>query len=442
MRQLLLIGLILILTGCGPDEDYQPLDTDMQLQEKLISLYGNTNELLLPSSNSLDEIPADPNNPLSNSKILLGKLLFHETAIALSPKKEISTGTYSCASCHHSKAGFQSGVIQGIAEGGAGFGLKGENRILTAGYDHTNADIQPIRSPTVLNTAFQEVMLWNGQFGGVGINKGTETEWTEATPKATNKLGFEGLETQAIAGLKVHRLEFDSKFIEDSPYKTLFDQAFPHLPVEARYTVQTAGLAIAAYERVVLSNKAPFQEWLKGNALAMDEESKKGALLFFGKAQCFECHSGPALNSMTFHAIGMKDLDHSPMIGTVDEATRKGRGGFTKNPADDYTFKTPTLYNLKDHNFFGHGSSFRTIREVLEYKNRAIAENGAVPKDKLSPLFTPLDLSAEDLDMLEAFLTNGLYDPDLDRYVPDEVLSGHCFPNSDEDSMKDLGCDA
>ena len=30
----------------------------------------------------------------------------------------------------------------------------------------------------------------------------------------------------------------------------------------------------------------------------------------------------------------------------------KGRGGFTKNAADEYKFKTPQLYNLKDHNFF------------------------------------------------------------------------------------------
>ena len=34
--------------------------------------------------------------------------------------------TYSCSSCHHAGAGFQSGLQQGIAEGGSGFGLKGE----------------------------------------------------------------------------------------------------------------------------------------------------------------------------------------------------------------------------------------------------------------------------------------------------------------------------
>ena len=41
---------------------------------------------------------------------------------------EESMNTYSCASCHHSLAGFQSGLRQGIAEGGIGFGMAGENR--------------------------------------------------------------------------------------------------------------------------------------------------------------------------------------------------------------------------------------------------------------------------------------------------------------------------
>jgi cytochrome c peroxidase len=38
------------------------------------------------------------------------------------------------------------------------------------------------------------------------------------------------------------------------------------------------------------------------------------------------------------------------------------------------------------------------------------------------------------------FIENALYDPYLERYVPDQVLSGNCFPNADAQSRLDLGC--
>jgi cytochrome c peroxidase len=59
--------------------------------------------------------------------------------------------------------GFKSGIRQGIGEGGVGF----DHRTVAAGVDPSTVDVQPVTSPTVLNTAYQEVMLWNGQFGNV-----------------------------------------------------------------------------------------------------------------------------------------------------------------------------------------------------------------------------------------------------------------------------------
>jgi cytochrome c peroxidase len=47
--------------------------------------------------------------------------------------------------------------------------------------------------------AYQDVMLWNGQFGGTGTNAGTEDNWTIDTPKEANNFGFQGVETQVIA---------------------------------------------------------------------------------------------------------------------------------------------------------------------------------------------------------------------------------------------------
>ncbi len=432
---------LLSAMSCASDDDYVSITPQSELELRLIELYGSKEAMTLPLSTDYNSIPSDVNNPITEAKVALGKLLFHETGLAKNPNMDESMNTYSCASCHHSKAGFQSGVKQGIGEGGVGFGVAGEGRHKDPIYLDSDMDVQPIRSPSVLNSAYQEVMLWNGQFGATGMNQGTEANWTVGTPKEKNNLGFEGVETQAIAGLDVHRLMVEEDFIFGSVYRDMFDAAFPDIAVEERYTNVTAGLAIAAYERTVLPNESPFQQWLRGNESALNASEMNGALLFFDKANCFACHSGPGLNGMDFHAIGMNDLSGNDVVNDVDDATKRGRGGFTGNPLDDYKFKTPQLYNLTDVGFFGHGGSFSTIREVVEYKNSAVKENTEVPQSALSPLFTQLNLTESEIDDIVAFLETALYDNNLSRYAPDELPSGNCFPNADDQSSIDMGCE-
>src|SRR5690606_22304682 len=134
------------------------------------------------------------------------------------------------------------------------------------------------------------------------------SQWKEETPLATNFLGFEGVETQAIAGLGVHRLNLDSTLLFQNGYKTMYDRAFPHVAAEDRYSLTQTGLAIAAYERTLLANQAPFQRFLRGEKGIMSDLQIEGALLFFGKAGGVSCHTGPALNSMDFYALGMGNL--------------------------------------------------------------------------------------------------------------------------------------
>ncbi len=398
----------------------------------------------MPDSDDYANIPQDPRNPLTKEKTELGQMLFHETGLALAPKHEFAAGTYSCASCHFAEAGFQAGRVQGLGDGGIGIGIKGEGRSRSIVYRNDEPDAQPFRSPTVLHVAYQKNMLWNGQFGATAMNEGTEANWTEDTPKAINHLGYEGTETQAIAGLGVHRQRVDGADEITRLYRDFFNAAFPDFDEEERYTEETAGLAIAAYERTLHSNEAPFQKWLRGDLTAMNDSEKRGALVFFESANCVDCHTGPALNSMEFHALGMNNLGDCPeeTFRADSELTdNRGRGAFTGNAEDDYKFKVPQLYNLADSPFYGHGSGFRTLKEVVEYKNNAVAENHRVPQEQLAEAFTPQNLTAAQIDDLTAFLTHALYDDNLRRYVPSSVLSGNCFPNNDPMSKSHLGCE-
>jgi len=428
-------------SSCATDQDdYVQTPLQSSLEKQIIELFGSKESLILPASNDYNIIPNDAKNSITKAKVELGKLLFHETFLGKNPKMDESMNSYSCASCHHAAAGFQSGLLQGIGEGGIGFGLRGEGRVKSSSYLERDLDVQPIKSPSILNVAYQDVMLWNGQFGAVGSNAGTEANWTVGTPKENNSLGFEGVETQAIAGIGVHRQLIDEDFIKSSSYKALFDVAFPNDTEDNCYTKLNAALAIAAYERTVLSNEAPFQLWLNGDDFAMSDDELQGARLFFDKGQCYTCHSGPGLNGMEFHALGMNDLAGENVLTVIDEATKKGRGGFTGNSEDDYKFKTPQLYNLKDVDFYGHGGSFTSVRDIISYKNEAAHENSDVSSNKLSSLFHPLNLTDEEVDLITLFVENSLYDPNLKRYQPVSLPSGNCFPNADSQSSIDMGC--
>ncbi len=442
---------LLLFTGCdGSDPIASSRDTPLDSAlEDALARAGGAESYLLPSSDDLEAIPQDPLNPLTREKVVLGQFLLHETNMAVNAKKADGTGMYSCASCHHAASGFQAGVPQGIGEGGIGFGRFGERRRRDPAYVPTDLDTQPVRSPTILNTAFQDVMLWNGQFGATGTNAGTESRWAAGTPIATNELGFQGLEIQAIAGLSVHRLVDGAATLYATvpEYRTLFDAAFPERPAGERATPETAGLAIAAYERTLLADRAPFQRWLRGETAAMSSAQKRGAVVFFAEANCSTCHGGPALStgangSTEFHAVGMGELLGPGVFSDFNptDPVHLGRGGFTDRASDEYTFKTPTLYNLADHGFYGHGATFNTIREVVDYKNEAVSQSSIVPADRLSPWFVPQNLSLDQVDDLVAFLEGGLYDPDLSRYVPESLPSGACFPNNDPETKGDLGC--
>ncbi len=441
-----LASLSILTIGCNKDNTQSEVYLDSEIETLLNAASNNEGKsfFTLPNSDDYENIPSDPKNPVTAEKVELGKLLYHETGLAIHPKNPISTGTYSCASCHFASAGFQAGRFQGIGEGGIGFGYNGEGRVRGSLYEGDSLDVQPIRSPTTLHVAYQEAQLWNGQFGATGVNENTDDGWVYGTPIETNFLGYEGTETQAIAGLGVHRMGMDDAFLTTSGYKQLFDAAFPFVDIDERYDKERAGLAIAAYERTLLANKSPFQRWLKGESSAMSQTQKEGAILFFGKGECVNCHTGPALNKMDFEAIGLMDLvqvSHESFKVSMTDKERLGRGGFTGKDEDLYAFKIPQLYNLKDSPFYGHGSSIFSIRDMIAYKNKAEKENAIVPDEYLSPEFKPLGLTEEEVTLITEFIEEALYDRELNRYIPSSIFSGNCFPFNDPLAKNQMGCD-
>ena len=443
-RLSILIIFSCLILSCTKDQMPLNFEYENQLKDKIAqkSPDKTLEYYILPDGSDLSQIPQDPKNPLSSVKVELGKLLFHETALAQDAVYEEGMGTYSCASCHIAEAGFRPGSFQGIADGGANYGINGEDRIRNTVYKESEMDVQSIRPLSLMNVAFVENTFWNGQFGAGDNNEGiTEYYGIGDDLQELNSRGFKGLETQNFTGILSHRITINKELLDQYGYTELFDLAFPEIPTEERYNTDVGSLALSAYLRSVLTYKAPFQEWLKGDTDALSATQKKGAILFFGKAKCYQCHYEQNLGSAEFHALGVDDMDQYPGYNTSPEDLRNlGRFSFTRQEQDSFKFKVPQLYNMNDSKFYFHGSSKTSLEEVIDYKLAAQSENPRVRQGLVSTKLENIELTTEEKTQLLDFLANGLRDPDLIRYKPSSVLSGQCFPNADPQSISDLGC--
>ncbi len=435
-----LIAFSCIFNACMHDPI---LDLDAQLERRLstIAATGSADYFIFPENGDFNSIPnQEPTNPITSDKVKLGKLLFYETGLAQNPLNGEALETFSCSSCHIPNAGFTPGRNQGIADGAIGFG---RGRQVSNQYQGDEVDAQGVRPLSVLHTAYSTNSLWSGAFGAKGVNIGTELAWDSDPSFEVNHRGFEGLESQNIEGLHLHRMEINRQVLDEYGYRELFDNAFPDFSETERYSDVTASFALAAYLRTLFANEAPFQKWLKGDKTALTEPQKRGAMLFLDEANCYKCHNGPAFSNNAFYALGTNDLAQIPGVvnTSVNDKRNLGRGGFTGLEGDNYKFKVPQLYNLKNYSHFFHGSSKETLEDVIDFKLEAVSENPNIPNSRLSPLFQRVGLNAQEKSDLIEFLQGALYDPNLNRYVPEEILSGNCFPNNDAASRSMLGCD-
>ena len=103
-KSLLLVSLLTIgMLSCQKDSNINSLDQRLQNRLEALSSEG-LDYFVLPSSTDFNKIPQDPNNPITQEKVDLGKLLYHETGLAVDPMHPEAEGTFSCATCHFAAA--------------------------------------------------------------------------------------------------------------------------------------------------------------------------------------------------------------------------------------------------------------------------------------------------------------------------------------------------
>jgi len=244
------------------------------------------------------------------------------------------------------------------------------------------------------------------------------------------------------------------KVMGNASYRQQLLAANPNKKVEDLSFTDVAN-AIAAFESTAFrSTASPFDSYLSGEKTALAIDQKKGALLFYGKAACAKCHSGPFQTDHLFYNIG------SPQFGpgkTDGELKNEDFGRFkvTKKEEDRLKFKTAPLRNVVLTPPYGRTGAFPTLESIIRHKiNPVYSTHGDVIDNLQMPgwefgfrqsefLTTEkqleivknhdlpkVSLSDEEIYQLIAFLES-LTDPkmrDMSEVIPESVPSGLKVP--------------
>jgi cytochrome c peroxidase len=303
----------------------------------------------------LPAVTVPKENPLSAEKIALGKQLYFDRRLSID-------NTVSCADCHAPAKGWSNGeqFATGIE------GKKGGRN-----------------APTILNTAYQKFQFWDGRAGSL-----EEQALGPIQNPIEMALSLEELEKR-LNGIEGYRRQFKAVFGANT------------------VTRQDVAKAIAAFERTVLSGNSPFDRFKAGDNQALSPAAKRGMDLFFGKAHCSACHTGPNFTDNAFHNIG---------VGMDAKEPDRGREEVSKMLGDRGSFKTPTVRDAARTAPYMHDGSLKTLEEVVEHYNK-----GGIANPQLDEEIFPLTLTAEQKADLVTFLKEGLASDPFPTAEPPEL---------------------
>jgi cytochrome c peroxidase len=464
------------LSGCGsggsdsggtvkPPPPPPPANLDEQLTAKLAEQgFTGTAEQQLESrlGRKVDPKLAD-----------LGRLLFFDRIVSLHNDN-------ACAGCHSPSHGY--GDTQSIAIGVQNNLVVGPNR---------TGPRNERRSPSIVNAEFYPALMWNGRFfAPSGDPFNNSLGFTFPQPEGTSKFrpndpaiptllvaqaflpptelkemaGFTGIRD----GLDPRFLQFDDGQGEYCPaldatgfrnepirarveerlnavpeYVAKFSEVFSEVRDGARVDFSMVARALAEYEIGLPGANAPIDRFARGEKTAMSEQEKRGALLFFGKANCVACHAVKGTSNEMFsdfkaHNIGVPQI--APVFGAGSgnvifngpgEDEDYGLAQMTGLAGDRYKFRTSPLRNVSLQAAFFHNGAFTRLEDAVRHHLDVLAslqgynaKRAGVAKDlalRMAPiayvsagidplLRKPLALSAQEQDDLVQFLRTGLLD--------------------------------
>src|SRR5579864_6322475 len=268
----------------------------------------------------LPAVMSSPDNPVTDVKVKLGRILYYDARLSAHQK-------ISCNTCHPLDA----------------YGA--ESKSVSTGFKHQQGKRN---APTVYNAAGHFVQFWDGR---------APTVEEQAKGPITNPVEMAMPSNSAAV-----------EVIKSMPeYVALFKTAFPgdNDPV----TYNNMALAIGAFERGLVT-PSRWDAFLQGDKSALTDEQKKG-FNTFAATGCQWCHSGAYVGGAAYQKLGVM----KPWPNQDDQGVYQ----LTKDDMDRMVFKVPSLRNIKKTGPYFHDGSVATLDEAI--RNMAVHQRGVILTD-------------------------------------------------------------
>src|SRR5579864_1113534 len=408
---------VTVAYAASPDHDGSSLDAQLTA---VLANAGFTGKI---EQNFRERLEANLGRPINPKLANLGRLLWFDKIHSLHHDN-------TCGGCHSPTNGF--GDSQPMAIGVQNNNLVGPDR---------KGPRNQRRSPLMVNTALYPALMWNGRFNTLSGNPFDNSQGfrfpfpeddtrfsfaNDVVHHVTQLLQAQGqmpptelIEVAGFTGtcpfgvpdptLGPDFCQFDDGkgdtvplpdgtgsrndpirqkaltiLNANSEYRRLFGEVFPEVKAGAPIDFFMFGKAIAEFEFTLVLANAPIDQFARGDHDAMTTSEKRGALLFFGKAKCVQCHAVSGRSSVgetnemftdfQERVIGVPQISPDFGVGKGNvifdgpgQNEDFGLEEISGDSADRYKFRTAPLRNLAVAPGFFHDGAFVRLEDAIRH---------------------------------------------------------------------------
>lgn len=440
-----IIAPLLIITGCSGDDINESTNTFD------ITLISKISELGLTGDPTTGRTLPDISDPKSQ----LGMKLFYTKGLG-------GDQDSACVTCHHPMLGGGDNLSLSVGTEAIIPDLLGPGRKhSTAGTNFDGGPTVPRNAPTTFNIGLWDKFLFHDgrvesldktpNANGAGAIRTPDSSLTVADPNAGANLAVAQSRFPVTSNeeMRGHMYVNDGNNADlrtalEERMKGNYADAADTLPVNdwqqefdlafgasTTITYPLIADALGEYERSQVFIESPWKAYVEGDILAISDNAKKGALLFFntiekGGANCASCHSGDFFTDEGFHVIAMPQIGRGKgdgALGTDDF----GRFRETGDAVDKYAFRTPSLLNTEVYGPWGHAGGYTSLEAVVKHHSNPQAAIDNYDFDQLESSIQATNMQTDTqlaMDQLAANRIAGTISPILqDTNLTDTQVS-------------------
>ena len=365
----------------------------------------------------LPPVPVPAENPITEPKRVLGKILFWDEQLS-------SDDSVACGTCHRPGAGgadpraarhpgVDKGTIDDVMGSPGIVSLDRSGRPRAHALFGFEPQVTPRLSPSSFGALWAEELFWDGRAGPkvkdpvtgeVAIARGgaLENQALEALLNETEMARAGRTWSDVVADLMHARpLALATEWPPDTAaaiarstsYPALFAAAFG----DTEITPLRIAFALATYQRTLVADQTPYDRFAAGDTTALTGRALYG-FRAFESFHCSACHTPPLFTNNEFFHIGLRRADFD-----------RGRENVTGDPEDAGEVKVPSLRNAALKPRFMHTGEFTSLAAAIRFYINTVAlpERDGIPG---AGLYT-FNMSNVDETDLHAFIATALVDP-------------------------------